>query len=236
LIVQEIEIGTVVMCEHPTEMIYEPGSSRRCDAAARAIRDALRRGDPVDDHAFDQIYSEHVARLSGVHWTPMEVALRAAELLAPEPGMRVLDVGAGPGKLCCIGALTRGGAWHGVELDRALVAAATAAARSLDVERETRFHAGDMHQLDWTRFDSVYLYNPFESVLFARSSPAAAFADQVARAEQQLSALPRGTRVVTFHGFGGAMPPSFALRSTEMFGAGILALWVQQPSRGSARR
>lgn len=232
-----IEIRTVVMWEHPTEMIYEPGSPARGDAAARAVRDALRRGDAVDDRAFDQIYPEHVARLSRVHWTPMEVALRAVELLAPEPGMRILDLGAGSGKLCCVGALTRGGTWHGIELDRSLVAAAAAAARSLGLERETRFRAGDMHDADWTRFDGVYLYNPFESALFSRSGPPAAFAEQVARAERRLSALPAGTRVVTFHGFGGAVPPSFALRSTEMFGGGGLALWVRQPrSRGSARR
>jgi SAM-dependent methyltransferase len=221
--------NAVVVCEYRPEMIYEPPDRRHRNLAARAVRDALRDGAALDDEAFDQLYPEHIRRLSRVHWTPMEVAVRAAELLAPEPGMRVLDVGAGPGKLCCVGALTRGGTWHGIEIDPGLVAVAVAAARSLAVARRIRFHGGDMYGLDWQRYDSLYLYNPFESLLFSGAGRGAVFADQVARAEQRLSALPAGTRVVTFHGFGGAMPSSFALRATERFGAGALALWVQQP-------
>src|SRR5882724_9352746 len=78
----------------------------RMTAAPRALITALRKRNAVDDAAFDQLYSEDVRRLSGVHWTPVSVALRAVELLAPEAGMRVLDVGAGAGKLCCLGALS----------------------------------------------------------------------------------------------------------------------------------
>lgn len=205
-------------------------------ALARTVRDSLHAHCPVEDAVFDQLYTDHVQRMSGVHWTPVAVALRAAELLAPEPGMRVLDLGAGPGKLCCIGALARGGTWWGIEHDAALVAAATAAARWLEVGRCTSFRAGDLLELDWRidgrAADSLYLYNPFEALLFG--GPArrggASFAEMVAHTEQRLAELAVGTRVVTFHGLGGAMPASFALRSTETLGGGILALWIQQPS------
>jgi precorrin-6B methylase 2 len=132
---------------------FRAGQHRK--VAARAIREALHARVAVDDAAFDQLYPDHIERMSRVHWTPMAVALRAAELLAPEPGMRVLDVGAGPGKLSCIGALTRGGTWYGIESNPALVAAATVAARSLEVARETRFRAGDAHDLAWDQIDSL---------------------------------------------------------------------------------
>jgi hypothetical protein len=138
---------------------------------------------------------------------------------------------------CAASARSRGGPWCGVELDPALAAAAGAAARALAVERTVRFHAADMHALDWSRFDSLYLYNPFESLLFtgrpAAPHGAPGFAEQVARTEQRLSELPAGTRVVTFHGFGGTMPPSFAIRTSETFDGGVLALWIQQPARRS---
>jgi predicted RNA methylase len=202
-------------------------------ATARAVRDALHRDLPLEDPTFDQLYPDHIRRLSRVHWTPVSVALRAAALLAPEAGMAVLDVGAGPGKLCCLGALACGGTWHGIELEPALVAAAVAAAKRLELEQCTSFSAGDVTELDWDRFDSLYFYNPFESLLFSRGVADrdgwTRFADQVAVTEERLSRLSAGTRVVTFHGFGGEMPSSFALAFTEAIGEGELALWIQKP-------
>jgi hypothetical protein len=163
----------------------------------------------------------------------VSVALRAAALLAPEAGMCVLDLGAGPGKLCCVGALARGGRWHGIEREPSLVAAAIATARWLEVDHCTSFAVGDMTQLDWGRFDSLYFYNPFEAQLFGYGvgDPAGAVgvAEQVASAEQRLSELAPGVRVVTFHGFGGAIPPCFARTWTEVLDDGELALWVKRP-------
>lgn len=203
--------------------------------------DALRWRLAVDDAEFDQLYPGHVRRLSAVHWTPVSAALRAAALLAPEPGMTVLDVGAGAGKLCCIGALAHGGHWRGIERNASLVTAARTVALRLGVADATRFDTGDVQSVDWDRFDSLYFYNPFESVLFGFGCPDrngwSAFADHVACAEERLSALSAGTRVVTFHGFGGEMPSGFALAFTESIGEGQLALWIKQPrARGSRWR
>jgi SAM-dependent methyltransferase len=184
----------------------------------------------LTDDDLDRLYPDHVRRMSRLHWTPVSVALRAVALLAPAHEPRVLDVGAGAGKLCCIGARTRGGWWYGIEANPSLVAAATALARALGVDDRTCFIAGDLDAVDWDRFDSLYLYNPFEAALFAGGG-APAFAHQVAAAEQRLAALSAGRRVVTFHGFGGAMPAGFARLSTETVAGGELALWVKQPRK-----
>src|SRR5262252_4157790 len=93
------------------------------------ITAALHQRIPVDDSLFDRIYPDHVQRLSRLHFTPVSVALRAAEWLSPDPGRRVLDAGAGAGKFCMVAALSHPGRWHGVEIDPALVAVASAAAR-----------------------------------------------------------------------------------------------------------
>jgi hypothetical protein len=202
--------------------------------APRAVLAALRGRTTVDDAVFDQLYPDEVARLSGVHWTPVSVALRASELLAPEPGMRVLDVGAGAGKLCCLGAVTRAGSWHGIERDPALVAVAIQTADRLEVGSRTRFDAGDALALDWRGYDSLYFYNPFESQLFgggfARVAGGVGFADQVAHTQDRMAELPPGTRVVTFHGFGGDLPRGFALASAEEVAGGKLALWIRRPA------
>jgi len=200
--------------------------------AAHDVAEALRRRSAIDDEAFDQLYATQVRRLSTVHWTPVDVALRAAALLAPAPDMRVLDVGAGPGKLCCIGALGFGGTWHGVEQHPALVAAARATAHALEIDGATDFVAGDMTARDWARYDSLYFYNPFEAVLFGAphgvgEDGGALFAAHVAQAEQRLAELPDGTRVVTFHGFGGRMPASYLRVAGETLADGELVLWIQ---------
>jgi SAM-dependent methyltransferase len=205
-------------------------------AAIAAVLAALRAGSALDDAAFDQLYPDAVGRLSIVHWTPVAVARRAAALLAPIAGMRVLDVGAGAGKLCCLGAVVHAGTWHGIERDPALVAVAIEIARALEVDHCTRFRAGDALTADWRGYDSVYLYNPFESQRFgggfARAAGDAGFSEQVAAAEARLAELAPGTRVVTFHGFGGEMPPGFALAELEEIEGGELALWIKRAGPG----
>jgi hypothetical protein len=225
----------------PIERDDSSGSAEQVRGmTAAAVLAALRARSPLDDAAFDRLYPDAVRRLSIVHWTPVAAALRAAELLAPVAGMRVLDIGAGAGKLCCIGAVVRAGTWHGIERDPALVAAADDIARHLEVASCTRFCAGDALAAAWTGYDSLYLYNPFESQRFgggfARAAGGAGFAEQVAATEAQLDGLAPGTRVVTFHGFGGEMPPGFALAELEEVEGGELALWIKRAGPGPYAR
>jgi hypothetical protein len=194
------------------------------------IATALRQRIPVDDSVFDRLYPDHVQRLSGLHFTPVSVALRAAAWLAPEPGLRVLDGGAGAGKLCLVAALSHEGHWHGVERDPSLVAVASAAARELAVAHRASFAVGDLLALDWRAFDSLYFYNPFEAALFGRAGRSdyeerSEYNDQVAAVQDRLGELAAGTRVVAFHGFGGEMPSGFVRAA----GDGELALWIKEP-------
>jgi SAM-dependent methyltransferase len=197
---------------------------------ARSVREALRVGDEVADAAFDLLLPDALRRISTTHWTPVSVARRAAALLAPEPGMRVLDVGAGPGKLCCIGALVSDGRWVGVEHSPELIAAACELSIALELGGRVQFVCGDLAEHAWRDFDSLYFYNPFEPGLGEapnRELPArwSFFGDEIDRVTSALSALPTGTRVVTYHGFGGEMPDGFILESMERIGQGELVAW-----------
>ena len=201
---------------------------------------SLRQRIAVSDRAFDHLYPDNVRRLSSVHWTPVSVALRAAAWLAPEPGARVLDVGCGPGKLCCIGAAARGGTWSGIERDPALVQVATVVAERLELQQTTTFTAGEMEAVKWSSFDSLYFYNPFAAILFGEAPFAktvrwSMLTDQIARTETQLAEMAVGTRVVTFEGFGGDMPDGYVLTHAEMTGHGHLALWIKRRSTRRAR-
>lgn len=200
------------------------------------IAAALRAGATVSDVEFDQLLPPAVRRLSAVHWTPVAVAVRAAAVLAPERGMRVLDVGAGPGKLCCIGALVTDARWTGVEREPHLVATARGLAVELGVAAGVRFDRGDAGAVRWRDFDSLYFFNPFETTLFGGDPTDAglrwaAFADEIERTAAALADLPSGTRIVTYHGYGGDLPPGFVLESSERIGDGVLAAWTKASRR-----
>lgn len=194
------------------------------------VRTSLLNSVPVTDDLFDLIYPIATQLSSRARWTPVSAALRAAALLAPGPGMRVLDIGAGPGKLCCIGALVSNAVWYGVEHDAELVDTALASAKLLGVTDRVQFRASDMTAVDWTEFDSIYLFNPFEAALFAGDSENETawqqFDRQVSSVEERLARMPRGARVVTFHGFGGKMPASYVRVSSESVDSGELELWI----------
>lgn len=209
-----------------------PRRGHRDSPAARAIVDALRRRGGVSDDLFDQLFPAGERERSQVHWTPVEVALHAAAMLADAPGGAVLDVGAGVGKVCLIGALTSPARWTGVERSEAMVRIAQRIAVVLGVEHATAFVSGDAADLDWRPFGGIYLYNPFAESLFESTDEPlerrVAYHHEVARIEEKLATLRRGAHVVTFHGFGGEMPPGFELVEATPMRGDVLVHWVRR--------
>lgn len=199
-----------------------------------SVFEALRSGETVSDSVFDQIYSEEIRRLSEIHWTPVSIAKRAAELLVRDANTRVLDVGSGCGKFCLVGGLTTTGSFYGIEQREKLALCARSLAEGHRLER-VQFLSGDLKEVDWSRFDAFYLYNPFNENLYPneiRIDGSVELSErryvQVIRAVQaRLHVLPAGTRVVTYHGFGGEMPPGYAMIFEEPRGEDYLRLWVK---------
>jgi hypothetical protein len=206
---------------------------RSCVMSPDAIR-AVQGDRPVADHKFDDLFPEWTRAASDVHWSPITVARRAAELLVEKPGDRVLDVGSGVGKLCIVGALTTPGTFVGVEQRGSLVAVARNIVRRHRIPRCTFVHA-NMTEVDWSTFDAFYLYNPFEENLSLGrhiidetvERSVTAYREYVSFVETQLVAARPGTRLVTFHGFGGRMPPRWTRRRRERRGSGKLDIWVK---------
>lgn len=210
----------------------------------RQLAAELRDGGEVTDHAFDRLYPAPLRSMSRVHWTPLAVARRAVELLAPLAGERMLDVGAGVGKVCLVGALRSPATWTGLELRPALIRAAEQAARALGVADRTSFFATDMVTFDWAGYDGVYLYNPFGEYLMPAAAPSlrevgplageyahparvARHRRLVAATEEKPWGLRPGARVVTFHGFGGVWPPCLDLVHREKISTDVLEVWVR---------
>ncbi len=199
-----------------------------------ALVESLRRGEDVVNWAFDGIYPDAIGQLSPRHWTPLAVAQSAARMLVVDATTRVLDVGAGVGKFCFVGALSTVGRFTGVEQRAHLVELARSVARHYGVDRAEYVH-GDVRDIDWAQFDAFYFYNSFgenhldpadwidDSVELSR----ARFERDVPAALWRLERARPGTRVVTFHGLGAELPRNYERRATEPAGSGALDLWVK---------
>ncbi|MEI8257946.1 MAG: hypothetical protein WCJ30_19900, partial [Deltaproteobacteria bacterium] len=182
------------------------------DAGLASVVNRVRRGIFVSEGVFDSLYPPGVVRLSRRHWTPIAVARRAVEMLVVDASTRVLDVGAGVGKLCLVGALTTGATFTGIEQRAPLVGLARAVAQRYGVTRATYLH-GVIGDVDWSQYDAFYFFNPFGE---NRLEPAEWIDAEVelgrSRYERDLgvalAALERaraGTRVVTYHGLGAEL-------------------------------
>jgi len=205
------------------------------DERALAVIEALCEGEVVSDEALDALYPKEVRAVSPRFFTPVATAVRAAKLCAPEGRTRVLDVGAGVGRFCLVGALVTEGIFVGIEHREWLVDVGREVLASAGA-RGARLVHGTLEDVDFAYFDAFYLYNPFEENLLHPSLHLDAsvtlsidrYLSDVERIEGALDVAPPGTRVVTYHGFGGTMPPGYARESLEPGEDPDLSLWVKQ--------
>ena len=168
-----------------------------------------------EDDLFDRRYPVKIERLSPRHWTPVQVARLAARLLVRQPGMRVLDVGCGPGKFCAVGALVTDGHFTGIEQRPRLAAIARDMIREHGIER-VEIIGGNIVDVPFRNYDAFYIYNPFQENILpslridATVDVAAELYERyIAHLQTELSGMPAGTRVVTFHGACEEVPSAY---------------------------
>lgn len=218
----------------PTPPTPPKGTERPIPTATQ-----VNAGDVLEHRSSEASFDDHLETRwrwpSELHWSPVEVCEQAARLLNPTAAERVLDVGSGVGKFCIIGASVTPGTYVGVERRPRLVEQAWAAAKSAGAER-VAFICADAFDIDWAVYDCLYLYNPFEEATFAPPyliDAHLALGDEVrafnvAETSRRLSQLRPGTRVATYHGFGGKMPPGFKRSFKGWAGSGELEVWIRR--------
>jgi len=195
----------------------------------------LHVGKEVFDEEFDAVYGQKERAVSFRHWTPVSVACRAARLLTEMGATRILDVGAGVGKFCIVGALTTTADYCGVERRGNLVEIARSAAVRFGVSRASFTHS-NIVDFNSDPFDGFYIYNPFEEHLENDPLPIDdtvepsrdRYRTYVASTAAKLIRAPVGTAVVTFNGLGGPMPDRYRRVRTEHLFSAELELWVKK--------
>lgn len=201
----------------------------------RALGTQLREKRLVIDSVFDDVYPLDVRAVSSSFWTPVSVALRAAELLVTGKKDRILDIGSGVGKFCIVGAASTRVSFVGIEQRARFVLVAEDARRQVGA-RTARFIKGNFDTVDITDFDGVYFFNPFEENLWGadtRLDDSVELSDEryhsdIETAKALLERARIGTRVVTYHGFGGDMPDCYELALSEKQHTDKLDLWIKR--------
>ncbi len=200
-----------------------------------SIAHALRSGMEVTDDDLDVLLPLDWHHASARFWTPIAVARKAAWWMARARSRRVLDVGSGVGKLCVVGALSTDLTFHGIEQRSQLVDAARDLASMFAVGNRVKFTAGRLEEARFDEYDTLYFFNPFgENV----ADPQEWLDDTVELSqlrlgkdvwfiEQRLREAALGTRVVTYHGYGGPIPDCYHPTVCAPAGTGVLRLWTK---------
>jgi predicted RNA methylase len=209
---------------------------------AEVVREALKRRIAVPDPAFDAVYPCWAQEVSSRFWTPVHVAVDAADALRNAGARRVLDVGSGVGKFSLIAALVTDLDVTGVEHRPHLVASARRAAERY--RASVQFVCASIEQIDPGDFDGFYLYNPFEENLVGASErlddsvmlSSERFRSDVALVERWLEDAPIGSSLVTYNGFGGHIPASYRMASSRPCGRHFVRLWKKGATNRARRR
>lgn len=186
----------------------------------------------TDDEKFDKLYPLNVQRLANRHWTPLKVAKYVAEFLVVEDGAKVLDIGSGAGKFCLAAAHFKpNGLFYGIEQRKDLLDTAIDASYALDLDNLTFLH-GNFTQLDFTEFDHFYFFNSFYENIEGTAKIDHKIQHSLSLYNYynsylftQLSKMPVGTRVATYHTWENQMPPGYYIVKTQF--DKLLKFWMK---------
>jgi len=184
------------------------------------------------DVEFNKIYPSNIQALARRHWTPLDIARKAANFLASKNNVRILDIGSGVGKFCLSAAFYEPKAFfYGVEQRRNLISYAERAKEILTL-KNVSFINGNFTQLDFTNYDNFYFYNSFYENL--------AYTDKIDDSIdysgelfnyynrylfKQLEQKPAGTKLVTFRSLDDEVPPGYHVVNSEM--DSLLKFWIK---------
>lgn len=185
------------------------------------------------DTEFDSMYSLRAQQLSSIHWTPIEVAKRAALHLCGGSGKNILDIGSGVGKFCIVAAhYFPDYIFYGVEQRKALVDEAIIAQKSTNTEN-VEFINGNFNSLRMDNYDHFYLYNSFSENLFHYkpidnliSTSDEIYQEYLQQFYELLDDKQSGTRLATYYCPDGYVPPDY--KSVKHITGDPLKLWIKQ--------
>lgn len=195
------------------------------------IAECVKLNIPIKDSEFDKIYPASLRGMSKRHFTQIDVAIKASQLLITKTKQRVLDIGSGVGKFCFIAGAYTEAYYTGVEYRKHFVQLC----KKITVKnrfKNVNFIHADIMDIDFTQYDCFYFFNSFQEQI-----DSTAILDDTIDVNlenhkkyasyllNQFEKMPAGTRIVTYHVHSGQIPNSYRLVSEHFDGK--LKCWEQ---------
>jgi SAM-dependent methyltransferase len=186
----------------------------------------------ADDLNFNTLYPLPIRSVAEKHWTPIEVAMKAAAFLAISPEEKVLDIGSGSGKFCLTAAhfhpLIN---FYGIEQRPDLVNLCNNLKEKLKLTNVS-FICDNIINLEFKNYDHFYFYNSFYENIEGtqKIDYNVAYSERLYDAYnrylyRQLKKKPSGTRLVTYHSFGSEIPKEYEVVQTAY--EDYLKFWIK---------
>jgi SAM-dependent methyltransferase len=208
-----------------TEPILTPGLIER-----------LCSGEDVDDIDFDQIFPPYYQFQSPVHWSSIGVARQTADWLRSLQRRSIVDIGCGVGKLCFLLRILTDYKIVGIEQRSKLVGIANKIIKTNDFKNISIVQK-NMLELEWDSYDVYYLYNPFQEHLVHEGFCSIEndiefdqknFAYYTSEVFRQLTWAKPGKVLITFHGYGAAVPRGWRMVANRRIEKGDLTMWIKE--------
>ncbi|MES2132318.1 MAG: class I SAM-dependent methyltransferase [Bacteroidota bacterium] len=195
------------------------------------IIEYLKLNMPIKDKEFDMIYPTAIRKMSKRHFTEVDVAIKASQLLVKKPKYRVLDIGSGVGKFCFVASAYTDALFTGVDYRKHFIDLCRNLADRYRFQN-VNFIYDNIMNIDFTKYDSFYFFNSF-----LEHTDRTAKLDDTIRLnlenyekyfsflKEQFSKMPDGTRIVTYHVDPTQIPDTYSLISHHF--DGLLACWEQ---------
>lgn len=179
------------------------------------VFEQLKQKKYPSNSAFDKIYPKLYQEHSARHFTPVNIAIKAAKLLVDKPTDKILDVGSGVGKFCCIGAAVTDAHFYGVEKRKTLTNLSNKIKRNHKL-KNAHFINNDFTSLDFKKFDGIYFFNSFheqldETCILDETSKVSLSEYKKYHEDlmKKLNECKSGTRLVTYYTFKNKIPSSY---------------------------
>lgn len=190
-------------------------------------------GKPMTDLLFDSELPSSLQKLSPYQWTPVSIVKRTWEFLKGEEVRSIMDLGSGLGKFCIVLSFLAEDQFpiYGCEDREELLQMATSLQmkwkrKSVCFQKTnflTSFPYGHSH---------YYCFNPLyetmkgsHSIDDTKVKSAKLFLQNIQTLKNHLYLCPKGTKLITYHGFGGSVLPGYIVIRKENDNLGEWMVW-----------
>lgn len=186
----------------------------------------------VTEENFCRLLPQYLQKASRLYFTPVHIARTAAQWLTETGNKNILDIGAGVGKFCIVGAKHSDSHFYGIEYRPSLAKLANELITHYEINNATILHS-DVMDVEFSDYDAFYMYNPFYENLISSlrlntevELSGSLYGYYRKYTEDQLEKTRSGTRLVTFHGNNFEIPCSFQKEKETEDRA--LKLWIKK--------